>query len=414
MTTQPTSPVIQRLRQAVLRQGGAGMTDGQLLGCFVEHRDETAFTALVRRHGPMVWGVCRRLLPHHDAEDAFQATFLVLARKAASVVPREMVANWLYGVARQTALHAGRTAARRRAREKQVAAMPEAAVAERDDLWHDLQPLLDRELTLLPDKYRVAIVLCDLEGTTRKEAARQLGCPEGTLAARLARARAMLAKRLARHGLAVVGGALTAALSQEASAGVPASVVSATIRVATLVAAGQGAATGAVTAEVAALTAGVLKTMLMSKLKKAAVALLVVFSLMVGAAVIPRTPAAEQPEKAKSVKDAEKALNEAKKALDDAKKALDEAKEKAGKEAGPSAPDKGEARGKTRWEYKALSHDEIKALEFNRRGTDTAEGGLNMLGDEGWELVAIEPPMRSPLGPFADKPALYVFKRPKP
>src|SRR3712207_5978152 len=103
MATGQVSEVVGQLRKAVLRQGAAGVTDAQLLGRFVEYRDEAAVAALVRRHGPMVWGVCRRLLGHHDAEDAFQATFLVLARKAASIRPRELVANWLYGVAHQTA-----------------------------------------------------------------------------------------------------------------------------------------------------------------------------------------------------------------------------------------------------------------------------------------------------------------------
>jgi RNA polymerase sigma factor (sigma-70 family) len=272
MTTNRTSQVIRHLRKAMLLQDGAGMTDGQLLGRFIEHRDEAAFAALVKRHGPMVWGVCRRLLPHHDAEDAFQATFLVLVRKAASVLPREMVANWLYGVARQTALHSRRTTARRGARERQVTPMPEPAVAEQH-LWHDLQPLLDQELARLPDKYRVAIILCNLEGKTRKEAARQLGCPEGTLAARLARGRVMLAKRFARHGLAVSGGAMAAALSQQvASAAVPPSVVYSTINAATSVAAGPAA--GVISVNAAALTERVLKTMLLHKLKLAAVVLL--------------------------------------------------------------------------------------------------------------------------------------------
>src|SRR5215467_10048434 len=124
MATNLTGQVIQHLRKAVLPQDGGGMTDGQLLACFIERRDEAAFAALVKRHGPMVWGVCRRLLPHHDAEDAFQAAFLVLARKAASVRPRGMVANWLHGVARQTALHVRRTAAMRGVREKQMIEMP--------------------------------------------------------------------------------------------------------------------------------------------------------------------------------------------------------------------------------------------------------------------------------------------------
>src|SRR5215467_11039789 len=167
MATNKMRKVIQHLRRTVLLRDEAGLTDGQLLECFVEHRDEAAFAALVKRHGPMVWGVCRRLLNEHDAEDAFQATFLVLVRKAASIVPRERVANWLYGVARQTALQARRTAARRRVREKQVTAMPEPAVVE-EDLWRDLQPLLDQELSCLPEAYREVIVLCDLEGMTRK------------------------------------------------------------------------------------------------------------------------------------------------------------------------------------------------------------------------------------------------------
>src|SRR5262249_2303195 len=151
--------VLQGLRRAA-QQDEAAQTDGQLLERYVRGREESAFAALVRRHGPMVWGVCRRVLGgHHDAEGAFQATFLVLVRKAASVLPREMVANWLYGVAHQTALKARATAARRRGRERQVTAMPEPEAA-RQDLWDDLQPLLDQELSRLPDKYRAVIVLC--------------------------------------------------------------------------------------------------------------------------------------------------------------------------------------------------------------------------------------------------------------
>src|SRR5262249_43886820 len=146
-------------------------------------------------------------------------------------------------------------------------AMPEPQAPEQDT-WNDLQPLLDQELSRLPDKYRVAVVLCDLEGKTRKEAAHQLGWPEGTLAGRLTRGRAMLARRLARHGLAVSGGALAAVFSQEAaSAGVPTSVVASTIKAASMFAAGQVAASGVISAPVAALTEGVLKGMLLAKLR---------------------------------------------------------------------------------------------------------------------------------------------------
>src|SRR6516164_2599734 len=152
MPISPTTSVIEHLRRAVLGDG-AGLGDGELLGCFLEHHDEAALAALVRRHGSMVWGVCRRLRNHHDAEDAFQATFLVLVRKAASVLPRGMVANWLYGVAHRTALKARATVARRNERERQVATMPEPAGKEHD-LWRDLHPMLDEELSRLPDKYR--------------------------------------------------------------------------------------------------------------------------------------------------------------------------------------------------------------------------------------------------------------------
>jgi RNA polymerase sigma factor (sigma-70 family) len=286
MATSEMSEVIQYLRWAVLLRDGAGLTDGQLLADYLSRRDETALAALVRRHGPMVWGVCRRVLcNYHDAEDAFQATFLVLVRKAASIASPEMLANWLYGVAHQTALNARAVAAKRRARERQVTEMPEPAVVQQE-LWHDLQPLLDQELSRLPDKYRIPIILCDLKGKTRKEAARQLGCPEGTVAGRLARARTMLAKRLARHSLEVSGGALAAVLSQNAaSACVPTSVVSSAIKAASLLAAGQAVATGVVSAKVAALTEGVLKTMFMTKVKIGAALLVLIGVVATGAGI---------------------------------------------------------------------------------------------------------------------------------
>ena len=265
MVTNPMSVVIQQLRTALGRDG-AEMTDGELLSLFLNSGDNAALAVLVRRHAPMVWGVCRRLLrSHHDAEDAFQATFFVLVRKAASVKPREAIGNWLYGVAHQTAVRVRTMAAKRSGRERQVADLPEMIVEKTSN--NDLFLLLDQELSCLPDKYRVLIVLCDLESQTRKEVARRLGIPEGTVAGRLARARAMLAKRLARHGLAVSGGALGAALPQvAASASAPATLVASTIKDASLVAAGQVAA-AAISPTLAALTEGVMKAMLLNKLK---------------------------------------------------------------------------------------------------------------------------------------------------
>jgi RNA polymerase sigma factor (sigma-70 family) len=286
MATSPMNEVIQQLRRSVLLPDGAGLTDDQLLACFIERQDEAAFAALVQRHGPMVWGVSRRVLrDHHEAEDAFQATFLVLARKAASIVPRRRVANWLYGVAYRTAVQARRTVARRRARERPVPEMPEPAIAERD-LWRDLEPLLDQELCRLPDAYRAVIVLCDLEGKSRKETARQLGLPEGTVASRLARARVMLAKRVARRGVTLSGGALAGLLTQKAaSAGVPTSLISSTIKAGCVVAAGPVAAAGLISVQVAALTEGVLKAMLRTKLAVATALLLAACLLAPGLGV---------------------------------------------------------------------------------------------------------------------------------
>jgi RNA polymerase sigma factor (sigma-70 family) len=254
---------------------GGGLSDGQLLARFLAGRDEAAFAALVRRHGPMVLGVCGRVLGHvHDAEDAFQATFLILARKAASVVRGEALAAWLCRVAYRTALEARARAVRRRARERQVEAMPHPEVAPPEA--QDWRPLLDRELSLLPPKYLAPVVLCDLEGKTRREAARQLDVSEGTLSSRLARARRLLAQRLSRQGVALSGGALAAALVEEtASAAVPVSLIFSTVRSATWVAAGQAAAA----TPAALLMNEVLKAMLMTKLKLAVAGMMVMVAL---------------------------------------------------------------------------------------------------------------------------------------
>jgi RNA polymerase sigma factor (sigma-70 family) len=292
MPTQ-VSEVIRHLRRIILPKGESGLTDGELLGRVIADGDEAAVTALLRRHGPMVWGVCRRMLRnHHDAEDAFQATFLVLVRKAGSVRQKEMVGNWLYGVAHQTARKVRAATAKRRRRERQVMALPEVQVPEQDSS-HELEPFLDQELSRLPDKYRASIVLCDLEGKTRKEAARQLGLPEGTLAGRLTRGRAMLAKRLARYGLSMSGGSLAAVLSQKAAtACVPALMMTSTIKAVTRVAAGQAVTAGVVSARIAALTEGVLKAMVISKLKTIAGTLLVAGLIgVVAASSFPRAAA---------------------------------------------------------------------------------------------------------------------------
>jgi RNA polymerase sigma factor (sigma-70 family) len=286
--------VLQHLRGLVVPEG-AGVTDGELLNAFVHQRDEAALAALVKRHGSMVWGVCRRLLrSHHDAEDAFQATFLVLVRKAAAIRDRKAVANWLYGVAHQTAVRLRALAAKRRGREHQVKDMPEPA-AEESDRADDLRSLLDRELSCLPDKYRTLIVLCDLEGKTRKEVAGLLCCPEGTVAGRLARARSMLANRLTRHGPVITGGALAAVLAEEAAASAPVAVLSSTVEAVRLFAAGQAAGTGGLSVQAVALADGVLKAMLLAKLKIASVVLLAVAVVGAGAIVLAQRVPAQRP-----------------------------------------------------------------------------------------------------------------------
>jgi RNA polymerase sigma factor (sigma-70 family) len=291
LTTNRTFDVIQHLRAAVLSRKLEGTSDAELLAEFTRSRDAAALEALVRRHAQMVWGVCRRLLNHHDAEDAFQATFLVLVRRSASVRSGDQVANWLHGVARQTALKARSAAARRLAREKSMVDLPEPAAAP-EEFWDDLRPVLDQELSRLPAKYRAVIVLCDLEGLTRKEAANRLGCPEGTVAGRLGRARAKLAGRLARRGVVVPGGVLTAVLAARvASAGAPAALMRSTVKAATSVAAGR-VASAAVSAGAAALTRGVLNTMMLSKFKVLAAVLLVLAAGLAVGGLLHRTQAA--------------------------------------------------------------------------------------------------------------------------
>jgi RNA polymerase sigma factor (sigma-70 family) len=266
MRTWDLSRTMREIRKAVILENGESLTDGQLLESFLLRGEEAAFETLVHRHGQMVQGVCRRVLRNtHDTEDAFQATFLVLVRKARSIMPREMVGPWLYGVAYRTALEARKTAYKRQVKEKELRQMAEANEKD-ENTWSELHSLLDRELTGLPKKYRVAIVLCDLEGKTRKEAAGLLHLPEGTLSTRLARGRALLTKRMTRRGIALAGGSLTMALGQNANASLQSSLVHTTVKAGSLLVAGQ-TVTGIISPAVIALMEGVMKTMLLTKLK---------------------------------------------------------------------------------------------------------------------------------------------------
>jgi RNA polymerase sigma factor (sigma-70 family) len=231
MATPALAAVLRHLHRISRPRTAAEPTDPQLLQQFVSRHDDEAFAALLRRHGPMVLGVCRRLLHEaHDVEDAFQATFLVLVRKAGALDHPELVGNWLYGVAYRTASEARARAASRRRHEREVSTMPPAdpvAEATRRELCR----VLDEELNQLPEKYRAPLVLCYLEGQTHQAAARALGVAPGSMSWRLARARELLRQRLVRRGVALSAGALALALAEEAPAAlVPAALFGATLR----------------------------------------------------------------------------------------------------------------------------------------------------------------------------------------
>jgi RNA polymerase sigma factor (sigma-70 family) len=237
------------------------------LEAFIVRREERAFAALVHRHGPMVLNVCRRVLRDaFAAEDAFQATFFVLARKAQAVGNRELVGHWLYRVAYHAALRAKATSQRQRLTERQVSDMSRRELSCEPN-GDELQPLLDEELNRLPEKYRIPLVLCELEGRTRKEVARNLGCPEGTLSSRLARARELLAGRLRKRGLLCSTGLTAAVFASGTQAALPPALVGSTVRAAMLFALGSALAGGTLSPQAAALAEGVMRTMWLTKLK---------------------------------------------------------------------------------------------------------------------------------------------------
>jgi RNA polymerase sigma factor (sigma-70 family) len=280
--------------RTLYRYGVTGhLTDEQLLDRFVARRDESgeeAFAELVERHGTMVLGVCRRVLGDaHDAEDAFQATFLVLARKATTILRREHVVSWLYGVAFRTALQARARSARRRKREERVSRSARVDPPN-FEFTEELRAILDEEIARLPARYQGALVLCELEGVSRPEAARRLGVPEGTLSSRLARAKGQLRDRLVQRGVGVTAGALSAALVREVHAcKLPLSLSESTVGAATSVAAGSATA-AAVSASVASLTEGVLKAMLFAKLKGTVLGIGTFAALLSSAVVVAQGP----------------------------------------------------------------------------------------------------------------------------
>src|SRR5262245_5141155 len=276
MSTATLNGFLTHLKQSMGAEALAERTDGALVERFLRTRDEAAFTAMLRRHGPMVLRVCRRVLPRpHDAEDAFQATFLVLARRAGTLRKRASLASWLHGVADRVALEARGQSARRRRLEGR--SKPRTPTLTDDIPWRELRVILDEELSRLPERLRAPLILCYLEGLTQDEAARQLAQSKSTCRRNLERGKEALAARLNRRGV-VWPAALAAILLSDcvAPAAPPAGLVGSTLAAASCFAAGQAPA---ISAKVALLTQGVTKAMFISKFTNIAATLLAVVVL---------------------------------------------------------------------------------------------------------------------------------------
>jgi RNA polymerase sigma factor (sigma-70 family) len=297
MATAPLETVLRQLHGMVSTKASEDASDGELLARFVARRDEAAFVALLHRHGPMVLHVCRRIQGNdHDAEDAFQATFLLFARKAGSIRKAESVAGWLHAVARRLARAARDQGARRQARERRAADMRKTPGTP-DKAWQELEATLHEALTQVPETYRAPLLLCYLQGKTQEEAARQLGCPLGTIRSRLARGRSRLKRVLERRGVRLSAAALAVALAgSSATAAVRPTLLQATAQAALAYAADRPAA-ALVSARAAALLEGGLQAMQTAKLKTATAVVLLVGALGLGAGAL-ATHALADPERA--------------------------------------------------------------------------------------------------------------------
>jgi RND family efflux transporter MFP subunit len=280
------------MRQLTDPAAGAGQADTELLQRFVRQRDHAAFELLVWRHGPMVLGACRRLLCNpHDAEDAFQATWLVLVRKAGSISRGASLGAWLHRVACRVALRLRAARARRASRQRPAAEQLAAPTFSPEG--REVMHILDEEVNRLPARQRKAFVLCCLEGKTGQEAAQQMGCPAGTVSSRLTRAREILRCRLARRGLAPAGAGLALLAGDVAAAPLSAPEVACALQAAVLFSAGE--AEGALSCRAVSLADGVLRTMFLTKLQMSVLALLVAGALAAGSVLAFHVPQDQQP-----------------------------------------------------------------------------------------------------------------------
>jgi RNA polymerase sigma factor (sigma-70 family) len=281
MATTTLSSFLRGLTRGMAAETMRDQSDRELVERFLARQDEAVFEALVRRHGPMVYRVCWRVLQHsQDSEDVFQATFLLLAQKLRTVRNRDSLASWLHGVAHRVALKAKAQAAARRKHQRRAAVSE--AVPPDEVTWKELRTVLDAELASLPESLRLPLILCYLEGRTQDEAAGQLGWSKSTLIRRLDQARAALGRRLTRRGM-VWSAALSGVLLSDcvASAALPRGLVGSTVTAAMLVTAG-GATTAVLSAKVAVLTEAMVNAMLTSKVQVVAAMFMLVGALSAG------------------------------------------------------------------------------------------------------------------------------------
>jgi RNA polymerase sigma factor (sigma-70 family) len=278
------TPALLQFIRRLATVGESDLSDSELLRRFAHLHDADAFALLVGRHAALVHGVCWRVLQHEqDAEDAFQATFLVLAKKASAVRWRDSAGAWLYEVAHRLSLKARAAAVRRRAREGRLAGTQEAAPAAAEASWRETQAILERELRRMPEKYRAPVLLCCLEGATRDEAARQLGWSLRTVKRRLEEGRALLRERLARRGVSLAAALVGVTVGRGAAQAAPApSLIQATARAAVSMALGQ-AGMSAISAQVFPLAKGMVRTMWWTQVKWTMAALIITALLGAGA-----------------------------------------------------------------------------------------------------------------------------------
>jgi RNA polymerase sigma factor (sigma-70 family) len=265
MAGSPLHSVVRFVRALAVPVKDGDATDRHLLRRYWAERDDVAFATLVKRYGPMVWGVCQRVLGNHaDADDVFQATFLVLARKAGSLSKPERLGNWLYGVAYRTAIKARSQRARRQVREREAAV---AVVADAPKDRSDVNVLLDEEVNRLPEKYRVPVILCYFMGQTTEEVGKVLGCPRGTVLSRLAGARDRLCRRLLQRGVLLSAAGVSAALSSDALAAEPSPALIRMVVQGDLVSVTGQIGTETIAAEAARLGEAVMRDMWLSRLR---------------------------------------------------------------------------------------------------------------------------------------------------